>query len=141
MSYDAPNPDKPGYTLPHATVIPIDALTGHPVGHPSATPLQVEGSLSISDVSAASMQDNAAITVGATATLLVTANPNRIELEFFNVGTNPVAIGTAGITWAKRCTPIETGDSRIQTSGANLAWYGICAATESASVTVREVLK
>lgn len=141
MSYDAPNPGKPGYTLPHATTIQIDALTGHPVGHPSATPLQVEGSLSISAVSAASMQDNEAVTVGSTAMPLVAANPNRIELEFCNGGADPVAIGATGITWAKRCTPLEPGDSRIQGAGANLAWFAICATGKTASVTVREVLK
>lgn len=41
MSYNAPNPDKPGHYTPHATVVPIDGVTGYPAGHPSASPQKV----------------------------------------------------------------------------------------------------
>lgn len=104
-------------------------------------PVKVLGSGGGSSDTAASMLDNAAVAVADTAVPLATANSNRIELEFCNVGTNPVAIGAAGIAWAKRCTPLEPGDSRIQGAGANLAWYAVCATGKTASVTVREVLK
>jgi hypothetical protein len=42
MSFDAPNPNNPERTIPHATVIPVDGATGLYFTHPDATRLRVE---------------------------------------------------------------------------------------------------
>jgi hypothetical protein len=46
-----------------------------------------------------------------------------------------VAIGPAGLTWAKRVIVLDVGDVWIEDRGANLAWSAICDAAKTASVT------
>lgn len=128
MSYTTPSPGAPGQYTTHQTFVAVDPVTGGPMSPPEGSP-------------AVLIRANDAVSVGSVAVLLAAENPSRIELEFYNVSGDPFAYGASGITWANRCTPLEVGDSRIQTAGANLAWYGICGAGKTASVTVREVLR
>lgn len=93
---------------------------------------------------AVTLQDNAATAVASTAVALVAANPSRRSLRITNLGPDPVALGAAGITWVKRCIVLNagasTGDTHFEDNAANLAWYAICDAGKSASVTTQEVL-
>lgn len=96
--------------------------------------------ITYSDAPAVTLQDNAAIAVTSAGAALVAANANRRGLRFTNIGTDPVALGFTGITWAKRCLILSAGDTYIEDRAANLAWAAICDATKTASVTVQEVI-
>lgn len=104
-----------------------------------ANPVYVSG-ITYSDAPATSLSDKAAVAVNDTADLIVAANANRKALRIANLGTDPVALGAAGITWAKRCIVLEAGDVWIEERGANLEWYAITNTGLSASVTAQEVL-
>jgi hypothetical protein len=100
----------------------------------SSIPLQVR-----EDVASAGV-DNAAVAVTDVLTAVLAANALRKSVRFQNVGADPVAVGFAGLTWAKRCVVLNPGDVFIEERGANLAWSAICAAGLTASVTAQEVL-
>jgi len=89
---------------------------------------------------AVAIADDAAIPVTAALTACVAANANRIRVIFTNQDpTNPVAIGGAGLTWAKRAIVLQPGDTWVEERGANLAWSAICNAGQTATVGVQEV--
>jgi hypothetical protein len=115
--------------------IPISLGT---VGTPGS-PLSVTA-VTVSDAPAISVADGLAVAVAAVAVQIVAAAATRRELRLANIGTDPCAIGAAGITWAKRCVILNPGDIWIENRGANLAWFAICDAAKSASVTAQEVL-
>lgn len=96
--------------------------------------------ITYSDAPAVTLQDDAAVAVTSAGAALVAANASRRGLRFCNIGTDPVAIGFTGITWAKRCIVLNAGDTWIEDRAANLAWAAICDATKTASVTVQEVI-
>lgn len=96
--------------------------------------------VSVADAPATSAPDNAAVACTAVQALIVAADADRRQVTFTNIGTDPVALGATGITWAKRCIIIASGDSYVEDRAANLAWYGICDATKTASVTTKAVL-
>lgn len=103
-------------------------------------PVYVAG-ITYSDAPATSMVDGAAVAVTAALTGLVAANVNRKALRLTNLhATNAVAVGGAGLTWAKRCIVLQPGDTWVEERGANLAWSAICDAGQTASVTAQEVL-
>lgn len=113
-----------------------------PVSNDRGTPgnlLHVTG-VSLADTPATSLNEPAAIAVNDTVDVLVAANANRRALRVANLGPDPVAIGSAGITWARRVIVLEAGDVWIEDRAANLAWSGITDAAKAASVTVQEVL-
>jgi hypothetical protein len=92
------------------------------------------------DPPAVAITDNAAVAVGGgAAQLIVAADANRGALRFANLGTDPVALGAAGITWAKRVVVVNPGDMWIEDRAANLAWYGITDAGLAASVTTQAI--
>jgi hypothetical protein len=92
------------------------------------------------DPPAVAITDNAAVAVGgAAAQLIVAADANRRQLRFANLGTDPVALGAVGITWAKRVIVVNPGDMWIEDRAANLAWYGITDAGLAASVTTQAI--
>ncbi len=103
------------------------------------TPVYVSG-ITYSDAPAVTLTNNAPVDCTATAAVLVAANDNRRGLRFTNIGTDPVAVGAAGLTWANRCLILNSGDSWVEERAANLAWAGICDAAKTASVTVQEVI-
>lgn len=104
-----------------------------------ANPVNVVG-ITYADAPAVTLQDNLAVAVTAAGAALVAANANRRGLRFTNIGTDPVTIGFTGITWAKRCIILNSGDTWIEDRAANLAWAAICDAAKTASVTVQEVI-
>lgn len=89
---------------------------------------------------AVAIVDDAAAAVTAALTALVAANANRIRAIFTNLDpANPVAIGGAGLTWAKRAIVLQPGDTWVEERGANLAWSAICGPGLTATVGVQEV--
>jgi hypothetical protein len=125
------------------TTVKVAADTPLPVsndrGGAPGTPLYVSG-LTLSDTPAVTLQDDAAVAIGPAAALIVAANAARKALRIANIGTDPMTIGAAGITWAKRCIVLDPGDVWVEERGANLAWYGITDAGLSASATAQEVI-
>lgn len=115
-------------------VVPVSNDRGAP-----GTPLYVSG-ITYADAPAVTLQDNAAVAVTAAGAALVAANASRRALRITNIGTDPVAIGFTGITWAKRCIVIQPGDTWNEERAANIAWAAICEAAKTASVTVQEVI-
>ncbi|HWI12104.1 MAG TPA: hypothetical protein VNU48_12300 [Burkholderiaceae bacterium] len=113
-----------------------------PVSNDRGTPgnlLYVSG-VSIGDAPATSTPDNAAVACTAVQALILAADATRRQITFTNIGTDPVVLGSTGITWAKRCVILASGDSYLEDRAANLAWYGICDAAKTASVTTKTVL-
>lgn len=104
-----------------------------------ATPIYVSG-MTYSDAPAVTLQDNAAVAVTSSGAALLAANANRKSARFTNIGTDPVAIGFTGLTWAKRCIILMNGDTWVEDRSPNLAWVAICDTAKTASVTVQEVL-
>lgn len=95
--------------------------------------------LPVEEVQASAAANNAAVAVGAAGAVLLAANAARIEARFSNIGSDPVAIGFAGLTWAKRCVVLNPGDTWVENRAAGLAWAGITDAGLAASVTVQEL--
>ena len=111
-------------------VVPERGAPGNP---------QYVSGITYSDAPAVTLTDSAAVAVTSAGAALVAANAARRGLRFTNIGTDPVAIGFTGITWAKRCIILNPGDLWIEERAANLAWAAICDATKTASVTTQEV--
>lgn len=104
-----------------------------------AAPLHVVG-VTYSDAPATARNDNAATAAGPVAVQLLAANANRKEIRIMNVSGDEIAIGGAGITWAKRVIVLAAGDSFFDDKAAALAVYAITDAAKAASVTTQEVL-
>lgn len=104
-----------------------------------ANPVYVTG-ITYSDAPATSMLNTGPVAATSTVGLIVAASATRKAVRFTNVGTNDVAIGAAGLTWAKRCIILSAGDTWVEERGANLAWYAICDATKTTSINAQEVL-
>lgn len=115
-------------------VVPVSNDYGSP-----GNPINAVG-ITYADAPAITLQDNAAVAVTDAGAALVAANANRRGLRFTNIGTDPVTIGFTGITWAKRCIVLATGDTWIEDRAANLAWAADCDTGTTASVTVQEVI-
>lgn len=106
-------------------------------GADALTPVYVTGILS-EDAPAANITDNAAVAAGPVAAALLAADATRLEFVAYNIGPDPVAIGMAGITWAKRAIVLNAGDTWIERRGAAKAWEVITDAAKAGSVTVQE---
>lgn len=124
-----------------ASVLATIANTPLPVvndrGAP-ANPMHVVG-LTANDAPATGIDEPAAVAVNAGLTPLVGASAVRRSVRFHNQGANPVAIGGAGLTWAKRAVVIEPGDTWLEDRGANLALYAICDVGQATTVGVQGV--
>lgn len=115
--------------------LPVETTRGILPG----TPLYVAG-ITYSDVPATALADDVAVAIGPVAAQIVAASATRKALRIANIGTDPMAIGAAGITWAKRCIVLYPGDVWHEDRGANLAWYAITDAAKAASATAQEVI-
>ena len=104
-----------------------------------AAPFYVSG-LTYSDAPAVSIVDNAAVAVTDAGASILAADADRKSIRFANIGTDPVALGTTGQTWAKRAIVLAPGDIWLEERAPNLAWTAITAAATTASVTAQEVL-
>jgi hypothetical protein len=103
-------------------------------------PVYVSG-ITYADAPATAFEEPAAVVVpAAVLTALLAANANRKTLKITNLGPDPVAVGGAGLTWAKRCIVLQVGDTWVEERGANLAWSAITDAAKTATVTVQGVL-
>ena len=122
----------------NATIIgqPVNVVNDR--GAPG-TPVYVSG-ITYSDAPAVTLTDTAAVPVTAAGAALVAANANRRGLRFTNIGVDPVTIGFTGITWAKRCIILNSGDTWVEDRAANLAWAAICDTGKTASVTIQQVI-
>lgn len=107
-------------------------------GTPGA-PVYVSG-LTYADAPATSLVNTGPLAVAAVAVSVMAADANRKAARFANVGTDPVALGATGLTWAKRCIVIEPGDVWVEERGANLQWFAICDTAKTASINVQEVM-
>jgi hypothetical protein len=96
--------------------------------------------VSITDAPATSAPDNTAVACSSTQAQIVAAAAARRQVTMTNLGPDPVALGSAGITWGKRCIVLQPGDSYVEDRAGNLAWWAICDAAKTASVTSKEVL-
>lgn len=113
--------------------VPVSNDYGSP-----GNPINAVG-ITYTDAPAVTLVDNIAVAVTDAGAAIVAANAARRGLRFTNIGTDPVAIGFTGITWAKRCIVIQPGDTWVEERAANLAWAAICDATKTASLTTQEV--
>lgn len=102
-------------------------------------PVYVSG-VTYTDAPATSMLNTGPVAVAAVAVSVMAANAARKAARFTNVGTDAVALGATGITWAKRCIVLEPGDVWSEDSAANLQWFAICDTAKTASVNVQEVM-
>lgn len=123
-------------TLPVSVALPLAVVPDR--GAP-ANPVYVSG-ITYTDAPAVTLQDNAAVAVTDAGAALVAANVARRGLRITNIGADPVAIGAAGITWAKRCIVLEPGDTWTEERAANLAWAATTDNAKLASITIQEVL-
>lgn len=107
-------------------------------GAPGA-PVYVSG-ITYSDAPAISITDRVAVAVTDTGAALISASTSRKAARFTNIGVDACAIGTVGITWAKRCIILQSGDTWVEEKAANLAWSAITDTGKTASITIQEVL-
>ena len=94
----------------------------------------------VTGMPAVTLTNRDAIAVSDVGAALVSANADRRSLRFTNIGTDPVALGFTGITWAKRCIVLVAGDTWVEDRAANMAWAAITDAAKTASVTTQEVI-
>jgi hypothetical protein len=120
-------------TIVNPLPVPVDLDRGD---NP-ATPVYVSGTV-LGDTPANTVTDAAAVAAGPVAAALLAADATRLEAVIFNQGPDPVALGMAGITWAKRAIVLNAGDVWIESRAAGKAWYAITDAGLNASVTVQE---
>lgn len=104
-----------------------------------ANPVYVSG-ITYSDAPATSMANTGPVAVTATAVQVLAASASRKAARFTNVGTDDVALGASGLTWAKRCIVLAPGDTWVEERAANLAWFAICNTAKTASVNAQEVM-
>lgn len=130
-------------------VVDFDFISGTSVQATIAGPLPVPVSndrgspgnllfvsgVSVADAPAVAASNNAPIACTAVAAVIAAADAARRELRITNLGPDPMAIGPAGVTWVNRVIVLYSGDTYIETRGANLAWSAIGAATTTASLT------
>jgi hypothetical protein len=73
------------------------------------------------------------VTVGASATLIVGANPQRISLIIVNTGTPTVYIGQDASVTTSNGIPLLTNGNLTEDSGGQKVYcgpiYGICSST------------
>lgn len=112
------------------------AVNAQPRGNAAAAPLFVTGFI---ETPAGSHTNGAAVVCGPVAVNVLAANANRLEARFTNNGTDPVAIGAAGITWATRTLILNPGDTWNESRGAALSWWAITDAAKTASINVQEL--
>lgn len=105
-------------------------------GAPGA-PLYV---LSSAVATASELINAAPIAVSDTVTVIAAANTARLSLRITNLGSDPVAVGGAGITWATRCLVLDAGDSWVEDMAAGLTWSAITDTGKTASIAIQEVV-
>ena len=100
--------------------------------------LYVSG-VTLADAPATGLDDAAPVNVTDALTAVLAVDANRREVRITNQGADPVAIGGASLTWARRVVVLEAGDTWIEQRAANLAIKAICAAGTTATIGVQTV--
>jgi hypothetical protein len=104
-------------------------------------PVFVSGSITTTPLPPANtINEPATVAVTDAATVLVASNPNRVAVRFNNIGANPVAIGSAAITWAKRTIVLEPDDVWIEDSAGRTPWSAVCSPGLQSNVNIQEVM-
>jgi len=127
-------------TAVNATIVaPLPLPVSNDRGGAVGTPMYVTG---VASSAATSSVDAAAVACSSVIAAIAVADATRRQITFTNLGPDPVTIGSAGHTWAKRCIVLAIGDTWVEEAngGPNLAWYGICDAAKTASVTTKTVI-
>ncbi len=86
-----------------------------------------------------SISEPAAVAVTDALTAVLAADADALSVRLYNQGPDPVAIGGAGLTWAKRAVVLEAGDSFVEEVAAALALSAICDAGGAATLGVQVV--
>lgn len=103
--------------------------------------VQVVGDVTVADVRPLTMENSGPAAITNVETALASFRLIRRSVRFTNLGPDPVAIGAAGLTWAKRCIVLNAGDTWVEDTASNLAWVAITeSAGKTASITTNEVL-
>lgn len=92
------------------------------------------------DAPASAIVDRGPVAVGDVAVEIAAASAVRREVRVRNLGPAPVAIGSPGVTWARRAVVLEGEDLWIESRAANLRLMAVCPAGGAAEVNVQEVL-
>lgn len=124
-------------TVPVQVTGPDPLPVANDRGDAPANPVYVTG-LTLAETPANTVTDAAAIAASPVAAALLAADATRLEMVIFNQGPSAVAIGMAGITWAKRAIVLNAGDTWIEQRAAAKAWQVITDAGGAANVTVQE---
>lgn len=127
-------------TTDGATVLignPGAILTSNDRGSPGL-PVYVNGTIS-GNPTALAVVDDAPVAATAAVGALLPVLVNRVSARITNTGANPVAIGSATLTWAKAAVIINPGDTWVEERGANLAWYCICNTGLASTLGVQEI--
>ncbi len=105
----------------------------------SGTPsVGIAGTALVDEVKSGVLTDPAPVSVGTSATLLVSARAGRRCARFFNAGSDYVYIGSASVTVANGAVRVGPGQMWEECEGAAAAIYGI-SATPAQSVRIQEV--
>lgn len=120
-----------GNPLPVTGPVTNDQLRASPVV------VQVTG---LPPTTASTITNNSAVSITSTRTLVLAANPSRIAVRFRSLGAYDAALGSNTVTWANRCIVLSTGDCWVEDTAAGLAWYAVCDAGQTCSITTQEAL-
>lgn len=71
------------------------------------------------------INDMVGVTVGVTATALITADATRRALRVLNNGTADIYLGGAGVTTANGCIKLVPGALWVEDDAPGAAWYAI----------------
>lgn len=82
--------------------------------------------------------DPSPVSVGVTATALVSAKATRRGLRFTNAGAVAVYLGGAGVTVADGAIRLSPGATWLESDAAPAAWYGI-SGTAGQSIKIQEL--
>ncbi len=123
-------------TIANAFPLPVSNDRGSP-----GSPVYVNGTIA-GNPTAVAIADDTPVAVAATPTVptaLLAALSNRVSIRFTNTGTNQVALGGSGLTWAKATVFLNPGDTWVEERAANLAWYGVCNTGAASTVAMQEI--
>lgn len=100
-------------------------------------PVPVEGSVEL--ILADTITDNAAVAVTDALTAVLAAGAARRSVRLLNQGANDVAIGGAGLTWAKRTIVLEPGDMWVEDCAPGAVIKAICNTALTATLGVQVI--
>lgn len=104
----------------------------------AGNPVYINGTVAGLPAALAIVND-APVAMTAAVTNIVAANANRVSLRMTNTGSQVIALGAAGLTYANGAILLQPGDTWIEERAANLAWYGICNTGLASTLAVQEV--